>query len=215
MPRVCLRKVPEAVSFVRVKSEVPPPRQVPNPVTQLISCPHSPLLMPSASFPSFSIMVQFQFARLSQGCRSVHLRICFSKNILPFIFILYIGVWESLLKKRTCWKTRCLGHFCSVHVCKGGPGGFVSGGCTSCCRVHVEMSEIGPGPCACPVALALLGIGVLLVCFLFWGGTSLFLFHFSLWRNTICGLMSKFQVICTLSYNALSQTRKLNRVECA
>lgn len=135
-----------------MRSEVPSPCQVPNPVIRLISCPHSPLLMPSASVPSFSMTVQFQFAGFSQGCRSVHLGICFSKNILPFVFILYIGVWDPAAKKH--WETTCLGHFCSVHCLQGWPRGAAAE-CSWGCR------EMGPGPAACPVALALLGIGVI------------------------------------------------------
>lgn len=175
----------------------------PKPCYTVISCPHSPLLTPSASVPSFSMIVQFQFAGFSQGCRSVHLGICFSKNILPFVFILYIGVWDPAAKKH--WETTCLGHFCSVHCLQGWPRGAVRGP-TSCCRVLVGMSGDGTWTSCLPCCSCSAW---------HWGHpsfgrgpASLFLFYSSLQRNTICALMSKLQVIYPLSSNALSRVQK-------
>lgn len=124
--RVC----PRLSDLSRVKSEVSPPRQVPNPVTQLISCPPSPL---PPSLPAFSTTAPFQFAKLPQGCRWVRLRVCFSKNTLPFIFILSVEVWDSAAE-RTRWKARCLESLCSAPCLQGWPRGAVSGGRPSCCR---------------------------------------------------------------------------------
>lgn len=96
--------------------------------------------------------------KILPGCRSVNLRICFSRSILPFISFLYIGVWDSAAKNSLKLEARAfLQSSLSARAAWGGGGGggalFVGEGHTSCCRVCV----LGGGDqWACSVALTLL-----------------------------------------------------------
>lgn len=102
--------------------------------------------------------------------------------LLPLFSILGSGI--RLLKKAR-WKTRCLEHFCSVPCLQGWPRGVCEWGLPlllpgACGDVGDRTWAMGLPCCSCsawnwgPSSF-------------FGGGTSLFLFHSSLRRNTICG----------------------------